>query len=132
MHPLRPAFVPALLALLAACAQDPPPAESEFASILQQVEIPANLAAGEAVFNENCAVCHGGRGLGTSQGPPLVHIIYEPNHHADIAFYMAVDRGVRAHHWRFGDMAPLPNVSNEEVGQIVEYVRFLQRQVGIR
>lgn len=121
-----------LSAGLLGCAQDPPePGTSDFATTIQQVEIPAELAAGEAAFEANCAACHGIRGLGTEQGPPLIDIIYEPSHHADIAFYMAVDRGVRAHHWNFGDMPPLPNVENEEVEAIVAYIRYLQRQVGI-
>lgn len=121
-----------LLAQLTGCAEEPPPpGSSQFASTIMSVEIPDDLAAGEAAFEANCAVCHGTRGLGTDQGPPLVDIIYEPNHHADMAFFMAVGRGVRAHHWQFGDMPPLPDVSNEQVQAIVEYVRFLQRQVGI-
>jgi hypothetical protein len=60
-----------------------------------------------------------------------VHIIYEPNHHADAAFILAARNGVRAHHWRFGDMAPVPGVTDEMVLEIVGYIRWLQRQVGI-
>ena len=120
------------LVWLGACAEEPPPVgTSQFASTIMSVEVPQELATGEASYEANCAACHGTRGLGTEQGPPLVDIIYEPNHHADMAFFMAVDRGVRAHHWQFGDMPPLPNVTNEQVEAIVEYIRFLQRQVGI-
>ena len=46
---------------------------------------PADVQVGEAKFGANCAGCHGVRGVGTKQGPPLVHKIYEPNHHADVA-----------------------------------------------
>lgn len=75
--------------------------------------------------------CHGDVALGTAQGPPLVHIIYEPNHHADAAFLLAALRGVRAHHWGFGDMPPQPQVSREEMAEIVKYVRWLQREAGV-
>lgn len=128
-HPL----LPVLLVALAACASDEPPesGSDELAEVVLQAEIPAELAAGEAAFQANCATCHGNRGLGTEQGPPLVHIIYEPNHHADIAFFMAVDRGVRAHHWPYGDMPAQPHVQHAEVEAIVAYIRHLQRQVGI-
>ena len=76
--------------------------------------------------------CHGIAGTGTDQGPPLVDPIYRPGHHADIAFQMAVERGVRAHHWRFGDMTPIPGLSEEQVQEIVFYVRFLQEAAGIQ
>ena len=65
------------------------------------------------------------------EGPPLVHIIYEPSHHADAAFILAAERGVRAHHWSFGDMPPRPGVSRMEVMEIVRYVRWLQRESGV-
>ena len=64
-------------------------------------------------------------------GPPLVHIVYEPNHHADIAFQRAVALGVAAHHWRFGNMPPVPGVDEAAVERITAYVRWLQRKAGI-
>jgi mono/diheme cytochrome c family protein len=92
---------------------------------------PAEYAEGEGLFNANCARCHGPRGTGTEQGPPLVHIIYEPNHHSDAAFQMAAQNGVRAHHWSFGDMPPVPGITPEQVAEVVGYVRWLQREAGI-
>ena len=92
---------------------------------------PPEVAQGKTLFEQNCSVCHGPAGDGTTLGPPLVHIIYEPNHHADAAFILAARNGVRAHHWRFGDMPPLPGVTDEMVQEIVGYIRWLQRQVGI-
>lgn len=91
----------------------------------------AATAGGEASFNSHCAVCHGIRAIGTEQGPPLVHKIYEPAHHSDAAFLMAVQLGVKQHHWRFGDMPRQPQVMEDEARQIVTYVRTLQREAGI-
>ena len=71
--------------------------------------------------------CHGRHATGSDQGPPLVHRIYEPNHHADIAFRLAVRNGVRAHHWPFGNMAPVEGVSDEDAIKITRYVRELQK-----
>jgi mono/diheme cytochrome c family protein len=93
--------------------------------------VPAEFGKGEAKFKANCARCHGERGVGTNQGPPLVHKIYEPNHHGDPAFQRAVANGVRAHHWQFGDMPRIDGVTPDDVEQIVKYVRWLQRQAGI-
>ncbi len=92
---------------------------------------PPEVAQGKTLCEQNCSVCHGPAGDGTTLGPPLVHIIYEPNHHGDAAFLLAARNGVRAHHWRFGDMPPLPAVTDQMVVEIVGYIRWLQRQVGI-
>jgi len=93
--------------------------------------VPAELQAGETKFNANCAACHGQQGVGTKQGPPLVHKIYEPNHHGDAAFQRAAANGVKAHHWEFGNMPKIDAVTPADVDQIVAYVRWLQKQAGI-
>ena len=100
-------------------------------SASQPAAKPAEFKKGEAAFTANCARCHGERGVGTSQGPPLVHKIYEPNHHGDAAFQRAAMLGVRAHHWQFGDMPKIPTVTPAEVDEIIKYIRWLQRQAGI-
>lgn len=92
---------------------------------------PAEMQVGETKFTANCAACHGVRGVGTKQGPPLVHKIYEPNHHADMAFQRAAENGVRAHHWEFGNMPKIEGVTPGDVEQITRYVRWLQREAGI-
>ena len=87
--------------------------------------------AGRDAFDRLCVACHGADAAGSAAGPPLVHRIYGPGHHADVAFVLAVQRGVRAHHWRFGDMPPVPSARLDEIGLIVRYVRELQRANGI-
>ena len=86
---------------------------------------------GAALFAENCARCHGVAADGTNMGPPLVHRLYEPGHHPDFSFQSAVKNGVIAHHWNFGDMPPVAGLSEDDVAQIVAYVRELQREGGI-
>ena len=92
---------------------------------------PAEHTRGETLYDANCASCHGPKGTGTTEGPPLVHIYYEPGHHSDASFHVAVQRGVFAHHWRFGNMPPQPQVAAEDIPPITGYVRWLQRQAGI-
>ena len=89
------------------------------------------LQAGEAKFNAHCSACHGPQATGTQQGPPLVHKIYEPNHHGDAAFLRAAEFGVKAHHWEFGNMPKIDAVTPADVEQIIRYIRWLQRQAGI-
>jgi len=93
--------------------------------------VPPELQAGEAKFNAHCSACHGPQATGTQQGPPLVHKIYEPNHHGDAAFLRAAEFGVKAHHWEFGNMPKIDAASPADVEQIIRYVRWLQRQAGI-
>jgi len=121
---------------LLGCSEDGSNAQSSPASppaILASTEkpLPAELKEGETKFNTFCSRCHGPQGQGTNQGPPLVHKIYEPNHHADIAFQRAAAQGVRAHHWQFGNMPKIEGVVPEDVSQVIAYIRWLQRQAGI-
>jgi cytochrome c2 len=87
---------------------------------------------GKHRFDENCAMCHGENATGRNGiAPPLVHIIYEPNHHGDMSFQLAAKNGVRAHHWPFGDMPAVPAVSEKDVENIIAYIRKLQQANGI-
>jgi cytochrome c5 len=121
------AGAPLTLLLLTACSEKQPETPRTF----DPGPVPAELAGGEAAFNRTCMTCHGARATGTDQGPPLVHIIYEPNHHSDEAFRRAVALGSVAHHWSFGSMPPQPGVSADEVEAIIRYVRWLQTRAGI-
>ena len=87
--------------------------------------------SGKQAFDKTCASCHGANAAGSDKGPPLVHNIYNPGHHGDGAFLSATRNGARAHHWRFGDMPPQPQVSKKEIAAIIAYVRELQRANGI-
>ncbi len=90
-----------------------------------------SATAGRDLFDANCKLCHGSNGAGTDQGPTLIHKVYEPNHHTDQAFYRAAQLGVRAHHWRFGNMPPVAGATRDDVGLIIRYVREIQRANGI-
>lgn len=120
-------LVTTLLPLLSACESSP-----KSVPAFDPGPVPAELAHGERDYDAVCRSCHGLLGTGSDAGPPLVHRIYEPSHHADAAFQLAVTRGVRAHHWTFGDMPPLPSVDPAAVAGVTAYVRWLQRKAGIR
>ena len=119
-------FIALVLSAAPACSQNEPPPPQGVAS-----PAPAELRDGEQKFTANCSACHGAGGVGTKQGPPLVHKVYEPNHHGDAAFLRAAANGVKSHHWQFGDMPKIDAVKPDDVEQIVKYVRWLQKQAGI-
>lgn len=101
-----------------------------------EVSLPAELSSdaqlGKRAFEAKCAQCHGANAAGQNGvAPPLVHKIYEPNHHSDMAFVMAAKNGVRSHHWTFGNMPPVKGLTDADVKMIARYVRELQKENGI-
>ncbi|MCB4458318.1 c-type cytochrome [Leisingera sp. McT4-56] len=103
---------------------------------LAEVQLPPELSetamTGKRAFDAVCAGCHGDNAAGRNgMGPPLVHKIYEPSHHGDAAFLLAVRNGVRAHHWKFGNMPAQQGLTDGDVKGITQYVRELQRANGI-
>lgn len=108
------------------------PEQREGAPELRLPDLSPVAAAGKQAFDANCAECHGANGTGTDKGPPLIHRIYNPGHHADESFFRAVQNGVRRHHWNFGDMPAQPQVTKRQVADIVAYVREVQVANGIR
>ena len=113
-------------AVLSACTNPGTPASTE-----APPPAPAEFADGEKLFNSNCMGCHGPGAKGTDRGPTFISKIYEPSHHGDPAFQLAVKRGVRQHHWGFGNMPEISGVSEAEVDHIIGYIRWLQRENGI-
>ncbi len=88
--------------------------------------------AGEELYNLSCAACHGVDVRGKEGiAPSFVNTIYQPKFHADGAFYIAVQSGVRAHHYGFGSMPAIEGVEREDVATIIAYIRAIQRENGI-
>jgi len=101
-----------------------------------QVQLPAEFSEqatiGKTIFEAKCSECHGANAAGQNGiAPPLVHKIYEPSHHSDMAFVLAAQNGVRAHHWKFGNMPRIEGLTQGDVKMVVAYVRELQRANGI-
>jgi len=98
---------------------------------VKKPQIPFKFGLGVKRFRDMCSKCHGEWGGGTDQGPPLMHPFYKPSHHGDPAFYNAALKGVKAHHWKFGDMPAAPGATYKDVSQIIEFVRWLQKENGV-
>lgn len=95
-----------------------------------EAQDPTLVAEGEVLYRANCAECHGSDLRGTDTGPSHLSIVYEPNHHGDGAFALAVYNGVRQHHWSFGDMAPVEGLGDDDIVRITAFVRENQRLSG--
>ena len=124
----------ALAAMLAffGVASLPAPAQTLQTTPKPSPGLMPNPATGKALYEKNCAACHGVDLKGSDKGPPFFHRVYEPSHHGDVAFQLAAKNGVRAHHWQFGDMKPVPGITPDEVAHITAYIRAEQRKAGIR
>ena len=111
-------------------------ANAEEGAPIVKIEIPSRLSEiamlGKQAFDIKCASCHAENAVGQhGVAPPLVHKIYEPNHHGNESFQRAVAMGVRAHHWKFGSMPAIEGLTRADVKVIIVYVRELQSHNGI-
>lgn len=98
---------------------------------IEESSPPSPFKEGDDLFHARCAGCHGVEASGTLMGPTFLSKIYVPNHHSDASFHLAVRNGVRAHHFKFGNMPKIPGLSETEVNEIIRYVRWLQEKEGI-
>jgi len=94
-------------------------------------EMTPKLNLGKLNFGFYCAACHGQKAGGSDKGPTFISRIYHPGHHGDQAFLAAARRGVRAHHWPFGNMPPVPGVTDKQISLIIGYVRAVQKANGV-
>ena len=91
---------------------------------------PVLVAEGAKLYSASCAECHGSELRGTDRGPSHLSILYEPGHHGDGSFQIAVLIGSTAHHWDFGPMPPVEGLSEGDVEAIIAFVRQIQRDEG--
>jgi len=91
----------------------------------------ADPTRGAALFQKHCIECHGRDARGNVWGPSLLHPGYRPDHHSDLAFYIAIQQGVGQHHWQFGDMKAVPALSPEEAGHVISWIRSEQKKAGV-
>ena len=89
--------------------------------------VPFAYGLGLEKYQKMCAECHGKWADGTDKGPTLIHPYYVPSHHSDDAFHSAILHGTKMHHWKFGDMAPVPGATMDDAINITKYVRWLQK-----
>ena len=125
MTTLRPLAFVLIALLLAGCGAPAQTADGESTSAA------GDVAAGEALYQANCAACHGTDLRGTDQGPSHLDPIYLPDHHADLSFRLAVQRGVQPHHWTFGPMPPIEGLDDQDIADVIAYVRDRQREAGL-
>lgn len=121
-RPLRVSIALIVLALTAATACSD---ASEPAAVGEERE-----DRGREVYASSCASCHGDRLQGTEKGPPQLSVVYEPGHHPDASYESAIVNGAPQHHWNFGDMPPVEDVTQDEIEAVIAYIRAEQQRLG--
>jgi mono/diheme cytochrome c family protein len=106
---------------------DPHTGLSEFDIPIQDPDL---VNAGRETFGVTCSACHGPDLRGTTTGPSLLSVIYNPIHHPDELFLAAALNGVAAHHWGYGDMPPVAGLTEAQLLEVVAYVRETQSIEG--
>ena len=94
---------------------------------------PAALAPdadGATVYAARCASCHGDDLRGTDQGPSQLSIVYEPGHHGDASYRSAIRNGAHEHHWSFGDMPPVEDITDGQIEEVIAFIRSEQQRLG--
>ncbi len=115
----------ALTFVLSACGGDDPVAAPP-----ESVVPLAADADGASVYQARCASCHGEDLRGTDKGPSQLSIVYEPNHHGDELYRSAIRTGVPQHHWGFGDMPAVEDITEEQIERVIAYIREQQQELG--
>ncbi len=115
----------ASIAAVVCIAPDLRDARAEKVRVKVPLVLPADARKGKDIYDANCRRCHGRNLSGTGKGPAL--ILYEKSHHGDGMFLKAVREGVRAHHWKFGDMPPRAKLTDDDVALVIRYVREIQK-----
>ncbi len=124
-QPIRLGLLAATITLvLFACGSDAVTVAPEFGSPL------AADADGPTIYEARCASCHGTDLRGTEKGPSQLSIVYEPGHHGDDAYRSAVRNGARQHHWGFGDMPAVADITDDQIETVITYIRAEQERLG--
>lgn len=87
-------------------------------------------AKGVQLYRQSCGSCHGDDLRGTDRGPSQLSQVYAPDHHPDASYRTAIENGVVAHHWNFGNMPPVKGLSSSEIDEIIAYIRHQQQEQG--
>jgi len=106
-------------------------ANADMIKVAEKKKVPFLFVKGVKLYNQHCSICHGRSLEGSKLGPPLLHPFYKASHHGDSAFYRAALKGVRAHHWKFGDMPPVKGMTVIKMESIIPYIRWYQKENGL-
>ena len=116
-------LVVALTVVLSAGGSDDPVAAPPVVPLAAEAD-------GATIYQARCASCHGEDLRGTNKGPSQLSIVYEPNHHGDDSYRSAIRNGAPQHHWGFGNMPAVEDITDDQIEQVIAYIHTQQQGLG--
>ncbi len=95
------------------------PAPAVASGVAKKAEVSAQVAAGEALFHQNCAFCHGRDAMGGETGPDLTQSKLVLGDKSGDRIAQVVREGRTE-----PKMMPRFNFTSEELGGLVAFIRF--------
>lgn len=96
-------------------------------------DVPGDAAAGAVVYERHCAGCHGVGGIGVQgAGPSLLDERYGPSLLDDRAAVRAIVEGAPEEAWNLGPMPRTRGLSEQDLADLLAYLRSVQEAAGIR
>lgn len=104
-----------LATLAIACAVEP------------RKKVPKEYLAGQAKFHEVCANCHGPDAMGGNKAPKLIQKKFVSSNYSDQSIARTIINGSTS-----GAMPPQKRkVSDKDINEIIQYLRYSQRNAGL-
>lgn len=95
-------------------------------SVEPRKTVPENYKAGQKYFHQACAGCHGPDGMGGNRAPKLIQKIYSSGAYSNKKIARIILNGSSS-----GAMpAQKGKVSDEEIKEIIKYIRYSQKVAG--
>ena len=96
-------------------------------SIEPKNSVPKEYHLGQTSYHRVCAQCHGADAMGGKRAPTFLQVKFDPNNFSN-------SRGVRTI-LTGSNSGAMPSqkgrVNDEEIGEIIKYIRHIQKQAGI-
>ena len=90
---------------------------------------PADIAAGEQVYADRCAACHGRDFQGSAQAPSHLDPYFAPDNTSDDDYRNAIRNGAETSEFDFGAM-PALNLDDQQITDVIAYIRSIQEERG--
>lgn len=81
---------------------------------------------GQAIYEANCAVCHGAALEGNDRGPSLLDPVYASDQMSDERIRSAVRNGIEQTRWEFGPMLALGGLGDAQIDEVIGFIRASQ------
>lgn len=91
----------------------------------------ADPVAGEQTYQDFCGSCHGRDFEGSVRGPSQLDAVFAPDVTTDEDYRDAIRDGAQEQHYDFGPMPAIGSLDDQEIANVIAYVRQVQQERGL-